>query len=102
MAALHNPDAPAPQPEPQPLARPETAYDEPQPPADPDPSRFNPTWQIPAPQPSPIGCACRWRMGETCEGCDGFATGQLSILTPWSAPGDASTEQFPALNGDPR
>ena len=36
----------------------EPSYDDPQPVPEPDPSRFNPTWQIPAPAVVIAGIAC--------------------------------------------
>lgn len=89
-------------------ATPEPVYDEPQRPADPDPSQFNPTWQIPA-EPEPPECGCQWWRGETCERCD-VLTPAPSILTPWSPQSVAdlagwaepSTREFPAANGEVR
>jgi hypothetical protein len=105
LAAMHCPDAPgAPQPQPE--------YAEPQHPADPDPSRFNPTWQIPDRQRAECGCAF-W-LGESCASCDGSVSEYASILTPWSptseadaagwndAPRHGQTEQFPLVNGEVR
>lgn len=81
-----------------PVAPQEPAYDEPQHPADPDPSRFNPTWQLP---PQPGMCGCVWGNGESCELCDPLSGAPISILSPWTAPeSDAgSTVTFPAVDG---
>ncbi len=106
LAALHSPDAPtAPQPQPE--------YAEPQPPADPDLSRHNPTWQVPI-APQAAACGCRWWRGESCATCDTLTPTRVSVITPWSPtsepdaagwrdePRDGATGQFPAVNGDNR
>lgn len=112
IAAMHSPDVPlAPVEEPQP-----------------DPSRFNPTWQstpqiieqamAEAPSLQQVhariwdgrDCACIFARGETCKRCDEFVGDRVSILTPWTPASEADAAgwsdgqagQSPLVNGEVR
>jgi hypothetical protein len=86
----------------------------PDPPAEPqpepeDPSRLNPTWQLPQ---QPGVCGCVWGRGESCDVCDALVPGPVLWEPPpvadaaaWAAPyssNDGLTVTFPAASGAER
>jgi len=87
LAAAYRVLTVAPEPEPAPVERLHRV--------DPDPSQFNPTWQLPQ---EPGMCGCRHAYGESCELCDTYVSEGLSILTPWT-PDAHDTAVQPLVNG---